>query len=443
MKQQSTQINRKNQKGFTILEMLFTTAILVFIMMMLFDIFENYAEKELARSTSEFVDEISLSVENIIEDPAAFQDLYDYLIVQPGNIMDLTIADLTTGFNVSGAMTHRASSLNTNIINRTALGNGLFIMLRIGDDITIDTDTESLQIIIATDDVAAETRVRQAARFMGSYGGYYIDASEDIKSAFAVWSLDADIFDTTNLGSQLSLTAPSTDVGGYLIHYKHINFANIAGDYIYRDRIQNRPELNQMNAPLNMAGNNILGIDNAEVTNDLDLAASAFINGNARIGGEAVFNESNFTAGQKMSATNATINGATTGYSGNFAVQGDLKTAGIDTDGPVNADSSRFENNVTINGDLQTNTSSFNSLVVNGDSTIGEITSTGQFDINAANNINAINVTTNELNVNNSSLGAFNLSTSGQTTLNNVDANQAFFELLSLQGTFGACDRGC
>ena len=437
----------RSQGGFSLLEMLLTTSILVIMMMMIFQIFEDYAETTLARATSQFVNEISASIETIIIQPDAFQDIYSYLEADPNNIIELSLNDLTQGFNITGAMVHKATTLNTEIKNRTSLGNGVYIMIHIGDDVAIDTDMQSLEIIITTDDVAEETRVRKSARLMGAHGGFYLDDEDSIKSAYAVWTLNSNIFDSTHWGAKISSSPPGTNEGAYLVHYKHVNFENIAGDYVYRDKIEGRPELNQINTTLNMAGNNILGADNVEVSNDLTLDASAFINGQARVGGESTFNRSNVTSGRKMTAGNATINGATSGYTGNFSVQGELQSQNTNVDGEMIANAVRFENDTTIQGDLRSNTTSFQDLTIGQTATVSEIASSdgGTYNINAnGGQISAIQLNTNgSLNVRDGGLGAINLSASGNTTLNSVRANQVYFEDLSLQGTFGACDKGC
>lgn len=106
----------------------------------------------------------------------------------------------------------------------------------------------------AAGSVVEDLSLRRIARQMGAPGGY-VEASRpsgtpasQVDGALGGWTVDAALWGWTSVPA------------GSLAYSLFFSQAESTGDFVYRRTVPGRPELNQMNAPLDMAGNNISNI---------------------------------------------------------------------------------------------------------------------------------------------------------------------------------------
>ena len=66
----------RQRKGFSLVEMLLTIMVVTGLLIAVFELLEDYVEKELAVATADYMENIALAVQDIVEDPAYFQEAY-------------------------------------------------------------------------------------------------------------------------------------------------------------------------------------------------------------------------------------------------------------------------------------------------------------------------------------------------------------------------------
>lgn len=434
----------RHTQGFSILETLLTTVVVMGILLAIFNLFEDYAEKMLARSTAKYFNNISDAVEEMISNQDYFNIIYAMADAETNDILELDINDLINGFGLAPNDIPASTTLNRNIRQQTPLKTGVNIMVRVADNTAIATDADALEIIIASDIPVLDSRARRTAHKMGAYGGYFRDETDNIKHAFASWRLDPTLFNDSTWGDAINGTPPSQDVGTYIVHYKYKSFEDITGDYLYRDRVIGSPELNRMHTDMNLGGNNILGVDNLDITNDLNLDAKAIVKGSMNVG-NATFTQSNFVANNKMTTGNALIRGNGTGVRGNLSVEGDLSTTSMSAKGTINADNAIFNNGLTTAGDLRSNgnvqfSNGFQAGTVNATGLTGD----HLFNITIGNSLKASDLELRRLNVGvDGNIGTIDTQVSGDMGVTgDVNVPNIGFGDLTV-GTFGECDQGC
>ena len=439
-------INSSTQKGFSILETLLTTAVVVGVLLVVFNLFEDYAEKTLVRSTAKYLDDISLAVEEIVNDETYFNILYTLADAETNDVLELSINNLINGFGVVPNNIPASTILNSNVRQETPLKTGVEIMVRVADNPAITTDANALEIIIITDERVLVSRARSVASELGAYGGHYIDAADNIRNSFRSWEVDPAVLNDSTWAGLAATNPPSQANGAYIVHYKHKSYEDIAGDYLYRDLVVGSPELNQMNTDLNLGENNIVGVDNLEIDNDLTLGANAIVNGSVNIS-NATFTESNFTAENQMTTGNALIRGNGSGVRGNFSVENSLSITNFSANGSVSANNATFSNGISTTGEVRSNgrlefEQGFQANSVSVGNLRGRSGTT--FDVNVGGDLKAADLTTNRLAVGGSgNIGAIDTQVSGNLGVTgDINVPSVGFGTLNVT-TFGACDRGC
>lgn len=439
-----------NRKGFSLLEMLLTVMVVMGLMTAVFSLLEDYAEKELAQSTSDYMENIALSVQDIVDSPQHFQALYDLANASPGGVLQISLADITAGFGplIGGFPTIPASTrLNAAIRNRTPIGSAISIMVRVADDAA--STTEALEVIVATDERIVDERVRRAATASGAYGGTFSAIGAPITSIFGGWEVDIADLALTAWGATANdpLAPPSQDNGTYLVHYRHTSFDDISGDYMYRVAVPGRPELNRMHTHLNMGAHNIMGTDDITVARDLTLEGRAMINGEMRVGGTTTIQQGNVTAGQRFEANNMIISGEGSGTTGNFTVDDSL------TIGTLNVQESLNARAATLNGGLSAADITTQDLTLGGNLNVTSVNTTtlqgaGATALNIAGQLNASVYETNNLAIT-GSIGTLDTIITGNLNNNVGSVSAPNLNLGTVNfngaagGSFGICDKGC
>ncbi len=313
----------QNKRGFSLLETLLATVIVSGLFVVIFDILDDYAEAMLARSTATYMDNIGTAIEDLIENPVNYQNIYAEANARPNGVLELEIPDLVNGFNANGAFIDPVATLNDSIRTTTPLKAGLEIMVRVADDPADPTDDQALEIILATNEPVREPIVRKAAELSKANGGFYNQIGE-ARSAFATWRFNPLVnLAGSSWASAITTEPPSPDNGIYLVHYSYQGFESIVGDYLYRVGIAGRPELNEIYTNLNMAGNNIVGADNINAAGDINVNSKIISKGNL-VARDVTFGEGNFTAGGNMQVGSAVVQGRGGGLTGNFSTQSQL-----------------------------------------------------------------------------------------------------------------------
>lgn len=431
--------NNQRQSGFTLLEALLTTAVLSGVFAIFIAIFNDYSDRVLMRSTSNYMEKLASSLETIVLHPTYFEAVYAEAMAQPNQIIDgITPADILAG-NIGALALPNTSILNNAFKDTTPLRTGIAIMIR-------GTGTNALEIILATDGLSDDKLVRTAASFSKLNGGFYRRVADGVEHSYNAWNFPIATLAGTAWHNTVTNAAniPSPANGSYLVNYRHITFDEVAGDYLYRVQVSGRPELNTLYGDLNMGGKNILGADNIDVAGNIDMQSKAIINGSVNVANNANFIGGNFRTSGTLSTQNATINTTAGGTTGNFIVQNELETNNLNLTS-ANAASASFVSGMETSGTLSSvNVDTVQDIrSVDLNTTNLNVGGTGNININASTGeVIAQTITTPTLTVNGSRPIGANDVLVNNATMNNVSTE--FFIINDLNvDTFGACELGC
>jgi len=449
IKQYKSNFTNSHRNGFSLLEILLTTGLLSVLLIVIFNILQNYAEDVLARSTAEYYGTINTALEQTLENPDYFNRIYNLASAEPNNILELTLNDLVNGFgSAPDNLIPALSMINSSFQNRNPYGAQSNIFIRVASNTGNPDAARALEIIIASTQRLDQRRLRNTASKMKSYGGYYSGSNvsaltPDITASYGSWGFSQNNLSGTDWFATVNSNPPSADEGGYLVHYKHINYDDVAGDYLYRNRVDGDADLNTMYTDLDLGNNNILGVDNMNVDDELNLSAKAIVNGSMTVGGSATFNQADFTANNALNITNnATINGNGSGVTGNMTVQGNVLVDGdASFSDRLSARSALFSGGLGTAGTISSQTieaGSVQSSTLNVTEVIGNNTT-----IAVTGNLNAGNVSTSNLTITNGELITDDISLRGNTTIEgNLTGYDMDINSLSVEA-FGQCEKGC
>lgn len=429
-------------KGFSLVEMLLTVMVVTGLLVAVFDLLEDYAEKELALATADYMENIALAVQDIVENPTYFQDVYALADAAPGDTLELSFTDLIEGFATIPASTRLNESMRT----RNPMGAEIAILLRIADDPVDPTDAQAFDIVVATSERIIDERLRRAATASGPYGGLIRETGDPIRSAFAGWEMPLGDFSGTAWASAVAAAPASIDEGGYLVHYRHINFEDIAGDYMFRVAIPGRPDLNRMYTTLDMGSNNIMGTDNMQVVQDLGLSGQALVDGNMRVGGTTAINQGDVFAGNRFTAAHAVVNGTGGGATGNFIVDDSIAIGQLNLTGQLNAADTTFTGGLVQNADMiSTSTLHLHGGIgganrIQATALYGNAASGPNIQLNGQ--LAAADLAAESLTVSGTT-GVVDMIVGGSADISgNITTEDIDTQRLSVD-TFGNCDRGC
>jgi prepilin-type N-terminal cleavage/methylation domain-containing protein len=494
---------RENQSGFTLFELMLSVALFGMIMMGIFQVMNDSMEKELARNTSKYMENIAEAVEGTLKsDLNTFTAIYNHLAANPlcagGDpicTQEYTVANFANGFNVpiSGIPILPSSRLGNNVRAVNPLHSDITIVMAIADDPNNANDIAAINVLVAATEPAPIQKVLRAASQAGPNGGVFDDMYPDfnaatgsgsvaigdalpniIESAYGAWNIDIMDFRGTAWFNAVVATPPTPDVGTYLVHRSYVNFQDTSGDYLYRVQ-QINPELHVMLSNLNLGGNNIIGADNINVQDEMTVANQIIVEGDARlmnnldvegslyVDGPLVMNDVTFD--HEDPALRVSITGADFIDSGGnpnanrFTTLGDvtITTLSMNNGGELSADRAILRNVVAQDIDATNPTLSVNAL---GNVTAGSVNATEFFADNAASNIvidEQLNAT--QLNFNgrdltiNGNAGFLQMDTNANVTVdgnfnvpvfsgNNVRIDGSLADPAG-SGRFGRCSDGC
>jgi hypothetical protein len=96
----------------------------------------------------------------------------------------------------------------------------------------------------------------------GGAGSGYITSANPTQARGAAWAMDTGVWRGTPCGGGALLTGGDTD-GGHLVSNLFFDGPGSTSDFLYRNEIPNRPELNRLNTALRFGENGIVDIDSS------------------------------------------------------------------------------------------------------------------------------------------------------------------------------------
>jgi len=225
---------KKNQRGFTIIELMFTIAIFAMMIPALvkwMDMSSTETKKKVSAGQIEKVGEaLSLYV----------KDNYASFIGSPHS---------TVAVNTLSSNNYLPSSWSNTTENPWGQTFTCHVINPSGDNLQVLVLTNGGNTLTAKEKNQA---IPSAATMVGSNGGFVPtgnlggESTSIIQGAYGTWQLD---FSTvTGLGS------PGA---GHLAWSKYFQEGQLGEDYLYRSAVPGHPELNQMQVALDMDGNQI------------------------------------------------------------------------------------------------------------------------------------------------------------------------------------------
>jgi type II secretory pathway pseudopilin PulG len=274
--------------GFSLLELLLVVGIAAFMMAVVVELFDNFAQRSQARRAGNHILTIQNSAEEYVA--ANFNALWDTLIPNLNDTAIVPIADLEDdGFLPVDYKTRNALRQESKILIRN-LGNG-FSGGRVIEVLSVTENTAD-----GTDRSYANERIIDAAGAAGPKAGVIINATIGtngccagrIQSMGGEWQVDLADFD-----SLLNHTVNSNR--GYLAAYGRISFNDTFNlDYLYRTEIPAQPQINTMETNILMSGNEVQNVgvitaDNVGIGYRFDPGSGSWVDedGNLEILGQS------------------------------------------------------------------------------------------------------------------------------------------------------------
>lgn len=220
-------------------------------------------------------------------------------------------------------------------------------------------------------------------------GGQQIDAKNALSIAqyvgagggFTLKGGDPNTVQSTFNGYTLSLTDYNANLGtgGYLVSVLFMNeTGKIVQDYLYRNTIPGRPELNRMTTALDMGANNLTNAGNITSPTGSIAAPGGEVAGSRLTSTTTIAAGSNITAAGIIEGA-ALVSDTTITATGNITTGGTVSAATLWTSGNVQASSVTATGTITSGGNMTAGGVVQGSLV----NSTGEITSTGGVTANA------------------------------------------------------------
>jgi len=436
----------RQRKGFSLLEMLLSVVVVSGLLVVVFELLEDYVEKELAVATADYMENIALAVQDIVEDPTYFQEAYTMARARPSDTLELSLSDLVNGI---GAIPGSAR-LNKMIRDRNPMGVSVSVLLRIADDPSNSSDVQAFDILVATNERIVDERLRRAATAAGGYGGLIREGAASIRNAFASWEIPVNHFSGTTWANTVASIPASIEDGGYLAHYRHMSFGDVTGDYMFRVSVPGRSDLNTMYTNLDMGSNNIMGIDNFELSRDARLRGQVVVDGNVGVTrGTTQINQGNVYAGQRFTAQRAVVigKGIGEGKTGSLTVDDRINVGNLNLSGQLNAETATMHRDFVTTGQVDV-TNAFLGDISNVGGKIQTKALVGApdttIDLKSEGKISAAGLRINEnLIIESGNVGTESVIATGAVDIGGkLTSPTVSSDDLAVQ-TFGTCDRGC
>lgn len=231
-------------------------------------------------------------------------------------------AGTTTPAQITPAMLRNTNYLPAGFADANAFGQTFVVLARR----VANNQLESI-VLTTGGQTIDEMGTREIAENLGAPGGFVPVANTGIiQGVRGGWSLALSNYGV-NPGA------------GHTASALFLQDGTLANDYLYRNAIAGKPELNRMNTALNMGGNNLNNAANitasgtASITGDVNTGGNVNASGNVNLNG-TVTAGGDLRAGSMYLQGNASMNGNAS-VGGNAAVTGDITTGSMYARGNV------------------------------------------------------------------------------------------------------------
>ena len=303
----NTSLSKASQRGFIALDMLFALIVLAAVMTGAAVLVANQMDSQNYRIAADQQKQVADAAAKYLKDN--FATVY-------------AAAGTTTPAQITPAMLRNTKYLPTGFSDTNAFGQTFVVLAR-------RVATNQLESIVLTTGGQAidEMGTREIAENLGAPGGYVPMANTGIiQGVRGGWSLTLSNYGV-NPGA------------GHTASALFLQDGTLANDYLYRNAIAGKPELNRMNTALNMGGNdlnnaaNITASGTANITGDVNAGRNVKASGNVNLNG-TVTAGGDLRAGSMYLQGSASMNGNAT-VGGSVAVTGDVTTGSMYARGNV------------------------------------------------------------------------------------------------------------
>ncbi|WP_282282444.1 shufflon system plasmid conjugative transfer pilus tip adhesin PilV [Pseudomonas sp. PS02302] len=303
----NTSFSKASQRGFIALDMLFGLIVLAAVMTGAAVMIANQMDSQNYQIAADQQKQVADAAAKYLKDN--FATVY-------------AAAGTTTPAQITPAMLRNTNYLPAGFTDANAFGQTFVVLAR-------RVATNQLESIVLTTggQVIDEIGTREIAENLGAPGGFVPVANTGIvQGVRGGWSLALSNYGV-NPGA------------GHTASALFLQDGTLANDYLYRNAIAGKPELNRMNTALNMGGNdlnnaaNITASGTASISGDVNAGRNVNATGNVNLNG-TVTAGGDLRAGSLYLQGNATMNGTAT-VGGNVAVSGDTTTGSMYARGNV------------------------------------------------------------------------------------------------------------
>jgi len=250
-------------------------------------------------------------------------------------------AGTTTPATITPAMLRNSNYLPSGFADANAFGQTFVVLARR----VANNQLESI-VLTTGGQTLDEVATREIAENLGAPGGFVPVANTGIlQGVRGGWSLALSNYGV-NPGA------------GHTASALFLQDGTLANDYLYRNAIAGKPELNRMNTTLNMGGNdltnaaNITASGTASISGDVNAGGNVNASNNVNLNG-TVNAGGDLRGGSLYLRGNASMNGSAS-VGGNVAVNGDTSTGSLYARGNVNGVTGNFSGDVYVNNWLRT-----------------------------------------------------------------------------------------
>lgn len=304
------------QAGFTLAEVLLTLGVISILLISLTFILQDLSREEVDISTASHMDQIGQAVEDMLMDFSQFRTLHEFVTASAGGVVEIPVEEIIDddGDGRVGVVVDADGNFlqPTNVLpsdfefrSPTRLTYSLIFFLSNGG---ASDEILGLSYLLLSNERVATEAARKITQNIGSQSGYYnrdynVDGVADtplvIGSAFGAWNVPLASVTGTSWHTTATASAglPDATNGWYLAYYGFINQDHAAQDYLYRVAQPGFPELHTLHGDLNMANQNIIGVDNAFI-DDLIVTENVIARGSALLQSQDASN--NFTISDSL-----------------------------------------------------------------------------------------------------------------------------------------------
>lgn len=230
------------QSGMTLLEVLAAIAVGTILFIGLTDMIDVSLEDAKGQQAAYHQSQISGAAKNYIA--ANYSSLMT--ATASGGVVAVTVPDLKTGgFLPSGFIDQNSYRQNTCMLVRQ--------------------DSGKLNALVTTyNGTAIPDRSIVSVAMNAGQGSGYINSTDTANARGSSWSADTTPYRSgTCLSGANPLTGGASDAGHLVSNIFYDGPGQLSTDFIYRDAVPGRPELNRMNVPLQMANTGLVNLGDA------------------------------------------------------------------------------------------------------------------------------------------------------------------------------------